>query len=165
MAQPLHGPKRFNRNTIVLDPFQSSDEWIDSVPFKKDKKYPQISYARAFNLLFTESENEFEEKEKDKIEDFFRSAKSGNFSTFVDKDKLVKTFIHDLNENGESLLYLSAMHGHFQIVQWLVYHGANVNFQVKNDGNSALHIASIHGHVSVVRFLVMLKECKKKTSK
>ena len=72
-----------------------------------------------------------------------------------------ETRVNDLNKNGESLSYLSAMHGHYPIVHWLIFQGSDVNFQVKNDGNSLLHMASTHGHISVARRLVTSFGCQK----
>ena len=90
-----------------------------------------------------------------------KSAKSGDLSIFIGRDTWVDSFINKFNKNGESRLYVSAMHGHYPIVHWSIFRGADVNFQVKKDGNSPLHIASIHGHVSLVRFLVTSRECQK----
>ena len=121
-----------------------------------------LSHARGVTLPLNDYEEKIEEKNvQKKYEDFFESAKCGNFRMFVDNQKSVKTFINDVNEDGQSLLYVSAMHGHYPIVQWLVYHGADVNFQDKKNGNSPLHVASILVHVSVVRFLVMSHGCQK----
>ena len=195
MAQPLHGPTRFNRNRIdngstendhvppIVDPpismRESDDKGIDTICFKttqnSHRKKSIINSSeigpngRGVNLPFIEMENESVEKRKERSlnsllaffsetlgEHLFEAAQSGDLNVFIGQDDWEDTRINDLNENGESFLYLSAMHGHYPIVQWLIYHGADLNFQIKTDGNSALHMAAIHGNVSVVRFLVIV---------
>ena len=129
------------------------------------------------NSPLIEIANESDEKEENRVSDdhlasmgqtigvqLFKAAESGDSHIFIGQKKPEDTAVDDLNENGESLLYLSAMHGHYPIVHWLIFHGADVNFQFKKDGNSPLHMASIHGHLSVVRRLVTTCRCQKALS-
>ncbi|KAJ3335115.1 hypothetical protein HDU83_000620, partial [Entophlyctis luteolus] len=50
-------------------------------------------------------------------------------------------------------LYIASKHGQFEVVKWLVDHGANVNTENVNKW-APLHIASSIGHLEVVKWLV-----------
>jgi ankyrin repeat protein len=56
-----------------------------------------------------------------------------------------------------TLLYGASSSEHFEIVQWLLSHGANPNDLSKLDGWTSLHAAAFTGHVEVIRLLLQYK--------
>jgi len=51
-------------------------------------------------------------------------------------------------------LHKSAENGHFRIVEFLYYHGADINIK-DIQGKTPLHYASSLGHVDIVEFLIV----------
>ncbi|KAJ3655451.1 hypothetical protein Zmor_014582 [Zophobas morio] len=64
--------------------------------------------------------------------------------------------IDDKDENGETPLYKACQYGYYNLVVYLVDHGANVNATTSN-GSSPLHTACLHLHTNIVRFLLSSK--------
>ena len=66
----------------------------------------------------------------------------------------------DVNVQGHNnfpVLHGASYSGHFEIVQWLLSHGANPNGRDKSDVWTALHAAVRYGHVEVSRLLIQYK--------
>ena len=55
--------------------------------------------------------------------------------------------------NGATPLFMAAQEGHIEVVQFLVYSGANKD-QCKTNGATPLCIAAQEGLIEVVRFLI-----------
>ncbi|KAJ7691497.1 ankyrin repeat-containing domain protein, partial [Mycena olivaceomarginata] len=51
------------------------------------------------------------------------------------------------------IISVASYYGHFQMIQMLVQHGADVNAQDRDYG-SALQVASSKGHISIVELLI-----------
>ena len=76
------------------------------------------------NSQLSEIANESDEKEENRV-DLFKAAERGDSHIFIGQKKPEDTAVNDLNENGEYLLYISAMHGHYPIVHsWPRFCGA-----------------------------------------
>jgi hypothetical protein len=82
-----------------------------------------------------------------------RCAKSGNL-------KRIKELVEgganiDINDHvGVTPLMLASLHGEFEIVEYLVEHGANVAHTDSRQGMAALHCASIADNLSSVKYLL-----------
>jgi ankyrin repeat protein len=59
--------------------------------------------------------------------------------------------------NEYTLLYGASCSGHFEIVQWLLSHGANPNDRGKSDSWTSLHGAAFFGHAEVFQLLLQYK--------
>lgn len=57
---------------------------------------------------------------------------------------------------GQTALHIASAHGHLEVVQWLLTHGANVNMYDQDPLGSAaaLHLAARGAHVEAVRALL-----------
>ena len=94
----------------------------------------------------------------------------GNFFKVKNKDCFYYTVIGDLNslksainsnksllylKDGlnRSLLYLSARNGYFNLTEFLIKKGININ-EVQKDGSTALHGAAFYGQELVVQLLI-----------
>ena len=61
-----------------------------------------------------------------------------------------------LNHKSESLLSISASHGHEKVVQWLVMKKAAINHKTL-ENCTPLFLASMKGHHEVVKFLLKMR--------
>ena len=61
-----------------------------------------------------------------------------------------------LNQKSESLLSLSASHGHEKVVQWLLTKKAALNHKT-SENCTPLYLASMNGHHEVVKMLLKSK--------
>ena len=94
----------------------------------------------------------------------------GNFYKVKNKDCFYYTLIGDLNSLksainfnksllflkdrlNRSLLYLSARNGYFNLTEFLIKKGININ-EVQKDGSTALHGAAYYGQELVVQLLI-----------
>ena len=65
--------------------------------------------------------------------------------------EIVKYLItHGANDNNEYTLIESAKNGHLDIVKYLVEHGADIH----TDDDKAFRVSAINGHLDVVKFLI-----------
>ena len=54
---------------------------------------------------------------------------------------------------GTTAVHEAALHGHVDVLRWLIHHGADVKAE-RYDGITALHLAASEGHVEVVSLLI-----------
>ena len=81
------------------------------------------------------------------------------YSTIGDLNSL--KYLIDNNKNllfqkdsfKRSLLYLAARNGYYEVSEYLIKKGINVN-EVQQDGSTALHGAAFYGHENVVQLLI-----------
>jgi ankyrin repeat protein len=64
------------------------------------------------------------------------------------------------DENGQSPLFTASMHGHCDVVKYLISSGADINLRDEN-GQSPLFIASCKGECDVVHKLISAPELSK----
>ncbi|XP_039159251.1 ankyrin repeat-containing protein NPR4 [Eucalyptus grandis] len=63
--------------------------------------------------------------------------------------------VDEVNESGETALFVAAKRGHASIVKELLKHSTREGVMRKNlDGLTALHIAAGHGHADIVQMLL-----------
>jgi acyl-CoA-binding protein len=67
-----------------------------------------------------------------------------------------KTLIDQVDEKNMTLLMWACDHGHFDVVKYLVEHGANLNVQ-DTDGQTCLHYAVSCEHLDIIKYLVESK--------
>ena len=96
--------------------------------------------------------------------------KEGNYFRVKNKDCFYYTVIGDLNslkksieknknllnkKDGlkRSLLYLSARNGYFNLTEYLIKKGININ-EVQKDGSTALHGAAYYGQELIIQLLI-----------
>ena len=84
---------------------------------------------------------------------FFESASNGNLEAIKECVLQNDVFVNAKNNNGETALVLASINGHFEIVKYLVEHGADVNVQDKWDWTALIN-ASHNGHLEIVKYLV-----------
>ncbi|KAL9663262.1 hypothetical protein QQ045_028101 [Rhodiola kirilowii] len=65
------------------------------------------------------------------------------------------SMVNEVNENGETALYIAADRGHIEIVKELLKYSSKESLLVKNrSGYDALHIAASQGHHAIVQVLL-----------
>ena len=64
-----------------------------------------------------------------------------------------KDLLYQKDGLKRSLLYLAARNGYYEVSEYLIKKGINVN-EVQQDGSTALHGAAFYGHENVVQLLI-----------
>ena len=147
-----------------INPFTTLNISRDSSPLEcrrayiKLLAYPDRSIRRNACLAYDALCN------KDKYTrngDIFRIKNKDCFyySTIGDLNSL--KYLIDNNKNllfqkdsfKRSLLYLAARNGYYEVSEYLIKKGINVN-EVQQDGSTALHGAAFYGHENVVQLLI-----------
>ena len=62
-------------------------------------------------------------------------------------------YVNRRDRNGSSALFHCVWHGHFKVLEVLLYHGADPNVQ-NNRMNTALHLCTEKGHRKLIRLLI-----------
>ena len=115
---------------------ESSDEYIN--PYSVLNVSPlatQSECRKAYMNLATNPSREI------------RSKACLAYDIFCHKDKYIK------DDLKRSLLYLSARNGYFNLTEFLIKKGANIN-DVQKDGSTALHGAAFYGQELIVQLLI-----------
>ncbi|CAF3921191.1 unnamed protein product, partial [Rotaria sp. Silwood1] len=85
--------------------------------------------------------------------DHFYYAITGNYELFVREVRRNHSLLNVKDEYGRTLLYLAARNGYYDICNFLLRSGCNVN-ETQKDGSTALHGAVFYGHQPIVQLLL-----------
>ncbi|CAF1239628.1 unnamed protein product [Didymodactylos carnosus] len=85
--------------------------------------------------------------------DHFFYVTTGNFKSLVEQIRKHKYLLNQRDEFGRTLLYLAARNGFYNICDFLLKSGCNVN-EIQKDGSTALHAAAFYGHLLIVELLL-----------
>ncbi|OIW00492.1 hypothetical protein TanjilG_27605 [Lupinus angustifolius] len=70
-------------------------------------------------------------------------------------DEMRSAIVNDVNELGETALFIAANKGHLDVVKELLQYASPEGISMKNDmGFDPLHIAANHGHLAIVQVLL-----------
>ena len=109
------------------------------------KEYPEETISNELGF--------FENKENYDFFDFYTSAMRGDLDRIKKIVKGTDVDVNDKNVNGRTILMFAAMGGHLDVINYLIYNGANIN-AMSNIGNTALIYASSVGELKVMVELV-----------
>ena len=93
--------------------------------------------------------NIFKVKEKD----CFYCTVVGDLDLLKKKIQSNKNLLYEKDELKRSLLYLSARNGYYNITEYLINKGININ-DVQNCGSTALHGAAYYGQTLIIQLLI-----------
>jgi ankyrin repeat protein len=98
---------------------------------------------------YTKNNNIYEPKE---IDCFFYTiiGDLNSLKYYIERDK---TLLNKKDELNRSLLYLAARNGYYNLTEYLLNKGINVN-EVQKDGSSALHGAAFYGQQLIIQLLI-----------
>ena len=88
-----------------------------------------------------------------KIKDCFYYTLVGDLESLKNSIERNKNLLYQKDSLQRSLLYLSARNGYFNLTEYLIKKGININ-EVQRDGSSALHGAAFYGQALVVQLLI-----------
>jgi len=88
-----------------------------------------------------------------KIKDCFYYTVVGDLESLKYSIERNKNLLYQKDALQRSLLYLSARNGYFNLTEYLIKKGININ-EVQRDGSSALHGAAYYGQELVVQLLI-----------
>ena len=80
----------------------------------------------------------------------FDAAGNGNLLWFESN----KFDLDGTDSEGRTSLYIAARNGHYNITQYLVLKGANINIIESKTHSTPLHSAAYYGHGEIVQFLI-----------
>ncbi|CAL0325024.1 unnamed protein product [Lupinus luteus] len=81
------------------------------------------------------------------------SMSSADFDAEI--EEIRSAIVNDVNELGETTLFIAANKGHLDVVKELLQYASPEGISMKNDmGFDPLHIASNHGHLAIVQVLL-----------
>ena len=90
---------------------------------------------------------------KVKKKDCFYYSTVGDLNSLKNAINFNKNLLHLKDGLNRSLLYLSARNGYFNLTEFLIKKGANIN-DVQKDGSTALHGAAYYGQELIVQLLI-----------
>ena len=90
---------------------------------------------------------------KVKKKDCFYYSTVGDLNSLKSAINFNKNLLHLKDGLNRSLLYLSARNGYFNLTEFLIKKGANIN-DVQKDGSTALHGAAFYGQELIVQLLI-----------
>ena len=90
---------------------------------------------------------------KVKKKDCFYYSTVGDLNSLKSAINFNKNLLHLKDGLNRSLLYLSARNGYFNLTEFLIKKGANIN-DVQKDGSTALHGAAYYGQELIVQLLI-----------
>ena len=88
-----------------------------------------------------------------KNKDCFYFALMGDFESLKRKIEENKNNLYQKDGLKRSLLYLTCRNGFFNVSEYLIKKGININ-EVEKDGNTALHAAAFYGQENVIQLLI-----------
>ena len=88
-----------------------------------------------------------------KNKDCFYYATIGDLNSLKKKIEENKNYLNQKDALKRSLLYLSARNGFFDVSEYLIKKGININ-EVQRDGSTALHGAAYYGQEIVIQLLI-----------
>ena len=91
-------------------------------------------------------------KYKSKEKDCFYCTVVGDLNALKYKIKNDKSLLNSKDKLQRSLLYLSARNGYYDLTEYLLKKGINVN-EVQKDGSTALHGAAFYGQKLIIQLL------------
>ena len=90
---------------------------------------------------------------KVKKKDCFYYSTVGDLNSLKNAINYNKNILNLKDDLKRSLLYLSARNGYFNLTEFLIKKGANIN-DVQKDGSTALHGAAFYGQELIVQLLI-----------
>jgi ankyrin repeat protein len=90
---------------------------------------------------------------KVKKKDCFYCTVVGDLNLLKKKIELNKNFLYQKDDLKRSLLYLSARNGYYNLTEYLINKGININ-DVQKCGSTALHGAAYYGQTLIVQLLI-----------
>ena len=75
------------------------------------------------------------------------------FEVIKKKIELNKNLLYQKDDLKRSLLYLSARNGYYNLTEYLINKGININ-DVQNCGSTALHGAAYYGQTLIIQLLI-----------
>jgi len=88
-----------------------------------------------------------------KIKDCFYYTIIGDLNSLKYYIEFNKALLNKKDELNRSLLYLAARNGYYNLTEYLLNKGINVN-EVQNDGSTALHGAAYYGQQLIIQLLI-----------
>jgi ankyrin repeat protein len=90
---------------------------------------------------------------KVKVKDCFYYTVIGDLSSLKNAIENQKSLLNLKDGLGRSLLYLAARNGYFDLTDYLIKKGININ-EAQNGGSTALHGAAYYGQEIIVQLLI-----------
>ena len=142
----------------VLNISQSSDSTaiknafknLVTSPIKSVKSKACLAYEILFNKKnFIQNGNFYKIKEKD----CFYFAIIGDLNSLKTLIENNKNLLYTKDYLQRSLLYLAARNGYFDVTEYLLQKGINID-EVQSTGSTALHGAAFYGHELIIQLLI-----------
>ena len=142
----------------VLNISQSSDSTAIKNAFKNLVTSPIRSIKSkaclAYEILFNKKNFiQYGNYYKIKVKDCFYFAIIGDLNSLKTLIENNKNLLYTKDYLQRSLLYLAARNGYFDVTEYLLQKGINID-EVQSTGSSALHGAAFYGHESIVQLLI-----------
>mgnify|MGYP002626075222 CR=1 FL=1 len=119
-------------------------------PDRKNKSKACLAYEMLFNKnKFVQYGNYYKVKEKD----CFYFAIIGDLNSLKSLIEKNRNLLYSKDNIQRSLLYLAARNGYFDVTEYLLQKGINID-EVQSTGSTALHGASFYGHELIVQLLI-----------
>ena len=129
---------------------RSSYMKLATVPNRRKRAEACLAYDVLCNKnKYKKSGNIFKVKKKD----CFYCTVVGDLELLKKKIELNKNLLYQKDDLKRSLLYLSARNGYYNLTEYLINKGININ-DVQNCGSTALHGAAFYGQTLIVQLLI-----------
>ena len=139
ISQSSHG-------TAIKDAFKN----LVTSPNRTIKSKVCLAYEILFNKKnFIQHGNLY----KIKVKDCFYFAIIGDLNSLKSLLKNNKNLLYSKDYLQRSLLYLAARNGYFDVTEYLLQKGIDIN-EVQSTGSTALHGAAFYGHELIVQLLI-----------
>jgi ankyrin repeat protein len=142
----------------VLNISQSSDDTAIKDAFKNLVTSPNRTIKSkaclAYEILFNKKNFvQYGNLYKIKVKDCFYFAIIGDLNSLKSLLKNNKNLLYSKDYLQRSLLYLAARNGYFDVTEYLLKKGIDIN-EVQSTGSTALHGAAFYGHELIVQLLI-----------